>query len=152
FRAAWSLVLFGDRAALHELLAFADGGARFVFPAVMLGLRVAATSAAAEWIAAREADPTKQRLAILGAGASGDPGRAPWLLECMAKPELARLAGASLSLITGVDLVREKLTADPPPDFVPATSEDAADDRVALDPDDPLPWPARDAVAQRVHR
>jgi uncharacterized protein (TIGR02270 family) len=59
----------------------------------------------------------------------------------MEVPELARLAGESFSLISGVDLSYLDLDRAPPEgsDFGP--NDDPDDENVAMDPDDSLPWP-----------
>jgi len=61
------------------------------------------------WINALTKNPDHQRKAIIGAGSLGDPSSIPWLIEMMEIPELARVAGESLSIITGLDLAYEDL-------------------------------------------
>jgi uncharacterized protein (TIGR02270 family) len=72
---------------------------------------------------------------------AGDPLFCPWLICRMQEPAFARLAGEAFSWITGIDLAAHGLDRRPP-DRVPAgPNDDPADDRVAMDPDDGLPWP-----------
>ena len=80
-------------------------------------------------------------MAVVGAGALGDPAAVPWLLEQMTIPELARVAGEAFSMITGADLAYEDLDRKKPEDFEAGPSEDPADDDVAMDADERLPWP-----------
>ena len=81
------------------------------------------------------------------AAALGDPTIVPWLIEQMASPELARLAGGALTMITGVDLAAEKLSVKAPAGFEAGPSDDPADENVAMDPDESLPWPDAARVA-----
>jgi len=71
----------------------------------------------------------------------------------MDEPALARLAGESFSLITGLDLAYLDLERNPPEgvDFGP--NDDPEDDNVAMDEDDSLPWPdpARIAAWWQAH-
>jgi uncharacterized protein (TIGR02270 family) len=66
----------------------------------------------------------------------------------MDQPELARVAGEAVSLITGVDLAYDDLEGDWPEGFEAGPTENAEDDDVALDADEDLPWPAPDLIAQ----
>jgi uncharacterized protein (TIGR02270 family) len=74
-------------------------------------------------------------------GLLGDVRFVPWLIERMAEPALARLAGESFSWITGADLARQDLETLAAPALPEQPSDDPADDDVALDEDDSLPWP-----------
>jgi uncharacterized protein (TIGR02270 family) len=64
----------------------------------------------------------------------------------MQTPQLARVAGESFTLITGLDLAAEQLVTTAPPGFVPGPTEDPEDDDVTLDPDEHLPFPDVPAV------
>ena len=59
----------------------------------------------------------------------------------MKHPPIARLAGLSFSIITGVNLAYENLSGDKPEDFDAGPTEDPEDENVAMDPDENLPWP-----------
>jgi uncharacterized protein (TIGR02270 family) len=91
--------------------------------------------------------PAYLRAATIGIGVLGDPELVGVLLELMQVDEVARVAGESFSMITGVDLAYEDLDQDIPEDFVVGPTEDAADDNVAMDPDLDLPWPKHELVA-----
>lgn len=82
-----------------------------------------------------------RRAALAGAAALGDPALIPWILERMALPEDARLAGWAFSMVTGFDLIAHKLVGQPPPGFISSPNDDPADERVRMSPDEPLPWP-----------
>ena len=75
------------------------------------------------------------------AGAVGDPVFVPWLISLMGQLPLARLAGESFTMITGVDLAYRDLERKPPEDFNAGPTEDPKDENVEMDPDDSLPWP-----------
>lgn len=70
----------------------------------------------------------------------GDTALVPWLIERMADRAQARVAGEAFSTITGADLAALDLD-QPPADHVSGPSDDPADDDVALDDDENLPWP-----------
>jgi len=152
FSAAWSLVLLGDRLGLDPLLAFASQQGPFTEPAIELAARAAEPATWRAWIEACARDPSGLRAAVSAAGASGDAHFVPWLLEQARSPHLARVAGAALSLITGLDLEREHLTSLPPKGFSSGPSDDPDDEHVTPDPDEHLPWPDADAVSARWSR
>jgi len=88
----------------------------------------------------------RERLVIRAIGLLGDVQRVPWLIDRMAEEARARLAGEAFSMITGADLSAlglERSRPDEPPESADA---DPADDDVALDEDDGLPWPDRERV------
>ena len=78
---------------------------------------------------------------VTATGHLGDPVAVPWLISKMATPELARVAGESFALITGVDLAYDDLETDVPQDFQSGPTDEPSDPNVDLDPDDNLPWP-----------
>jgi uncharacterized protein (TIGR02270 family) len=82
-----------------------------------------------------------QKIALIGAGAIGDPALVPWLIEYMSVPEMARVAGESCAMITGVDLAYEQLEGKWPEGFEAGPTENPEDEDVQMDPDEDLPWP-----------
>jgi uncharacterized protein (TIGR02270 family) len=151
FAAAWSAVLLGDVAVVPTLWTFATfaaGRERIAASARALALRAMSADAGRARVdeLATGGDGGGLRSAVIGAGTVGDPTLVPWLLERMRTPELARVAGESFSLITGVDLVAERLAIQPPQGFSSGPTEDANDDDTALDPDEHLPWPDVDGL------
>ena len=85
--------------------------------------------------------PGRQRDLIRATGVIGDPLYIPWLIEHMADNATARLAGEAFSMITGLDLAYRDLDRRPPADFHSGPNDDPADENVALDEDENLPWP-----------
>jgi uncharacterized protein (TIGR02270 family) len=86
------------------------------------------------------------RTVIRAAGWAGDVMAVPWLINQMADAAQARVAGEAFSQLTGADLAL--LDLDHKGAAAPATtpSDDPADDAVALDEDESLPWPDVAAV------
>src|SRR6185503_8452331 len=66
--------------------------------------------------------------------------------EQMRAPELARLAGEAFTMITGADLVSEKLEAERPAGFEVGPTEDPEHPDVEVDPQEHLPWPEPEAI------
>jgi uncharacterized protein (TIGR02270 family) len=79
--------------------------------------------------------PSRQALIVLAH--HGDPATIPWIISAMARKGLARQAGWAFTMVTGVDLDAQRLTALPP------ASDDGADERLVPlhDPDVGLSWP-----------
>ena len=63
------------------------------------------------------------------------------LIGHMQNDELARLAGESFSLITGLDLSQPPFYRPQPDELEPGPDEDPEDENVEMDEDDGLPWP-----------
>jgi uncharacterized protein (TIGR02270 family) len=140
FWAAFGAGLVGERAAipvLEEAAERAPDGGR----ALEVVLRVMDRGAAQSWLRQLTGERRHARRVIRGLGILGDPAAVPWLIGRMADPELARLAGESFSLITGIDLALDDLEGDAPDGFEAGPSDDPAEESVALDPDEDLPWP-----------
>lgn len=87
--------------------------------------------------------PGRERDVVRGFGYLGDPVAVDWLISKTEFPDLCRLAGGSISMITGVDLAESDLeTLDEPEGFVdPGPNDNPDHDNVALDEDEDLPWP-----------
>jgi uncharacterized protein (TIGR02270 family) len=62
-------------------------------------------------------------------------------------PVLARTAGEAFSMITGIDLAYADLEGECPEGFDAGPTENPEDEDVAMDPDEDLPWPAAQLVA-----
>ncbi|RYF81966.1 MAG: TIGR02270 family protein [Comamonadaceae bacterium] len=86
-------------------------------------------------------DATLARPLIRGIGVAGDAHFLPWLVRQMHDKALARIAGESFSLITGLDLALLDLERDAPADAELGPNDDPADGDTAMDADDGLPWP-----------
>jgi len=87
-----------------------------------------------------------QRIALLGAGAIGDPALIPWLIDYMSIPDMARVAGESFTMITGVDLAYEDLEGEWPEGFEAGPTEEPEDEDVEMDPDEDLHWPEPELI------
>jgi len=142
WHAARAAVLLGDRhgavAALHDA-ASAHGDLRA--RSLDLVLKLCEPGETHVHLKALSQEPDAMRMLVRGVGTAGDPHYVPWLLQQMEVPALARLAGESLSLITGIDLSDAGLERKPPADAEPGPSEDPGDEDVSTDEDDGLPWP-----------
>jgi uncharacterized protein (TIGR02270 family) len=142
FWAAWSAVLLGAKGRALDLLKQAvvsDGSVqarafRLAIQAMTVGEAHALLQPLAE-------DLANIRTTIRGAGFAGDPVYVRWLIGFMANDTLARLAGESFSLITGLDLAWLDLERKPPENFESGPNDDPEDPNVEMDEDDGLPWP-----------
>ena len=145
WQAARSAVLLGDRAAAVATLqtvAAVPGPHRLDAIRVLLKvLAPAEARAVLKQLADHAKEPAGQRLLIQAVGVAGDAHFVPWLIQQMADLKLARLAGESLSTLTGLDLAYLDLELKPPQGVEPGPNDDPADDDVAMDEDDSLPWP-----------
>jgi uncharacterized protein (TIGR02270 family) len=149
FWVAWSAVLLGDREAALELLkttAAADGP--FKTRAFQLALLAMSADAGRNFLRQFATDPANIRTLIRGAGFAGDPAYIPWLIGHMTDDKLARLAGESFSMITGLDLAWLDLERKPPENFESGPNDDPEDANVAMDEDDGLPWPDQARIQQ----
>lgn len=146
FRNAWAITLLGERRSIASLRALATSP--YGEEACDIAIRCMPHTDAADWQRELANSPATIRLAIVAAGALGDPGCIPWLLDVMHDEALARAAGEAFSSISGVDLVRGKLFAMRPDGFESGPNDDPGDDNVAIDPDEHLPWPRPNVVAQ----
>jgi uncharacterized protein (TIGR02270 family) len=142
FWAAWSIALLnGHNEAVAALQAIAEAGGPFSERAVRMAIRRLPPRDAKLWIKKLIRELGQLRVAAIGAGALADPDIVPWLIDQMKIPALARVAGESFSLITGVHIGYDKLEGAKPEGFEPGPTEDPADANVAVDPDDNLAWP-----------
>ncbi len=145
FWSAWSCALLGDPAAAPVLWQIAGAGGPHAAAACAMAARCTEPARARAALEPLLAAPSSARAAVIGAGALGDPACAPWLIERLRAPSLARIAAEALSMLTGIAVERD-LEGERPADFNAGPSDDPADTNVAMDPDDRLPWPAPDAA------
>jgi uncharacterized protein (TIGR02270 family) len=142
FQAARSAALLGERqrsvAALTSL-ASAPGPCQPL--ALLFLMRFIAPTDAHRLLQPLAQQPAQVRLLIRAAGAGGNPHYVPWLLKQMEDPKLARLAGESFSLITGLDLAHLDFDVRNPPEPAVGPNDDPSDEQVALDEDESLPYP-----------
>ena len=107
--AAWSGRRLGDVREVSVLREIATSGDAMAEQACDVAARLVNTDEALDWqkqISKREGH---ERLAIIAAGVIGDPILVPWLPETMRIDNVARLADAVLSCITGVDIADNNL-------------------------------------------
>lgn len=142
FCAAWSATLLaGDAEAIRVLQAVAESNSPWREEAVQMAVRRMEPSAANDWLDALAEKPELARLAVIGSGVVGDVGAIPWLIEMMAAPALARVAGEAFTMLTGVDLAYEDMESEWPEGFEAGPTEDSEDENVEMDADENLPWP-----------
>lgn len=142
YYAARACVLLGESArGLPALAAIARGDGPFSQAALWLHCKADTPGVVHQTLRAFARDPGAQRRLLRGAGLSGDLQYMPWMLQQMEDPKLACLAGESFSMITGLDLAYLDLELRDTPAPPPGPNDDPADDNVAIDEDDSLPWP-----------
>lgn len=152
FYAAWSSGLLGSTAGVPVLQALGETEGPYAERACVAALRRIGVAEGIQWQRALAGKEKFQRMAVIGAGAIGDPVLIPWLIEHMAVPELARVAGESFSMITGVDLAYEDLEGEWPEGFEAGPTENPEDEDVEMDPDEDLPWPEHALIQDWWHK
>lgn len=145
--AASAARLSANPGAVEALRKIGESEPRFARSAIQLAARRLPLPAAKAWHASLAKNSKTLHLAILTAGAMGDPAVVPWLIERMSQPALARHAGEAFTLITGIDLKDQKLElkASPPPS--PGPVIDRAEVIKWLGPDQNLPCPDAKGIA-----
>jgi uncharacterized protein (TIGR02270 family) len=151
FWAAWAAVLLGDRGeSLNVLTRLSRGESAFVPRAMRLLLKATTIDWGHEFlralVKAAEKNAAMKRRLIRACGIVGDSHYVPWLIDLMSDDQLARLAGESFSMITGLDLWQPPFFRPQPESFESGASEDPNDDNVAMDEDDGLPWPDQERI------
>nr|WP_284504512.1 TIGR02270 family protein [Caballeronia sp. ATUFL_F1_KS4A] len=142
FHAARSALLFGDRdEALEVIRDIAATPSMFGDIALALAASVLAPADAHRWLERFASKPASARRLIRAVGFTGDPRYAQWLIGRMDDDRVARLAGESFSLITGVDFVRLGLERAP---LASGNSGGEKDADAAEEEDDGAPWPDPD--------
>lgn len=153
FELARALLFLGKRSDAHdrlEKLALNEGP--LASRATRLFLLSVNKSRPRELLRQLDADPARQRDVVRGFGLLGDPRAMEWLIEKCRDDAVARLAGESIALITGVALADNDLDReDAPEEADTAPNDDPADDNVQLDEDENLDWPHADRIAAWWH-
>lgn len=108
----WSRLLMGDDGAFAAFEPWLLQNSPHQISAIQLAIRSRPAQTHLPWLKklAQSADQIPQLLIALAA--LGDPQYMGWLLERMAEPRYATLAGFAFSQITGVDLVDAALIMD----------------------------------------
>lgn len=144
--ASWSAALLGHEPAFAALFRLSEEPGVVSANALSLAVRRLDLRRAREALVAMMGTEKLGRAAVIAAGALGDPQLVTPLLEAMESPALARVAGYSLTSITGIE-VRGGLESRAPEDYTAGPTDDPADMRVTMDPDEPLRWPSRAALS-----
>ncbi|MHC4103659.1 MAG: TIGR02270 family protein, partial [Planctomycetota bacterium] len=95
--AAWSSSLLGNMTGLPVLQNIAETEGRHAEGACSIALRRMSVAEGLDWNRAVAKKADLQRIALISAGAIGDPALIPWLMEYMSIPEMARVAGESFT-------------------------------------------------------
>jgi uncharacterized protein (TIGR02270 family) len=148
FSAVWSVSISGDVSSIPVLRNIAEGGGPHAEKACGLALRLMHLSDAHVWLQELSKSPDLHRIAVKGYGVISDPMSVPWLIQMMEVPELARVAGESFTMITGVDIAYQGLEGEWPEGFEAGPTESPEDEDVELDPDEDLPWPDPELIAE----
>ena len=146
FWSAWALALNGQPEGASQLSTWMTAPNVFADRAIQVALRAMPLENARNHIRQWVGQEQFVHRAIKGAGVLGDPASVPWLVAKMQHPALARLAGESFTMITGVDLAFSDLDDDAP-DMTPLTqtaTDEAVDD---LTDESNLAWPSPKKVA-----
>jgi len=152
YQAAWSAALLGGSDSAFALKTFVNPEFCQKENALILAMRRMPLKSALEWQTALAMQSDTMRFAIIGAGAIGDPTLIPWIMEQMSVPEFARIAGEAFSMITGVDMVDKNLEGQWPEGFEAGPTESPEDEDVEMDPDEDLPWPNPELIADWWHK
>jgi len=141
FWSTWAAARMGVMEALEPLADIAWNNLAHADRALDLLLRRLDVPPANSWLREFARLPERQRDLIRAIGVIGDPLFIPWLIERMAEPPIARLAGEAFSTITGLYLAQAALERRAPDDAQSGPNDDPADEDVAVDPDENHPWP-----------
>lgn len=149
--AAWSACLLGQQAGVEVLWDTAVRHNLMQERAVEAISLCLSADAALAW---QRDLVSKQfvRQALLCARTAPDARSLPWLFEMMDVPEHARLAGEAFTFLTGLDLAKQDLERDAPAGFEAGPNDDPTDERVAMDPDEDLPWPDPGKLKKSWHK
>lgn len=139
--AAWSGALLGEQAAIPTLQRFVDRAGPQREQACAMALRRMSVEQGQAWLKTLASAPDTLRLAVHAASVIGDPANIPWVMQQMALPQMARVAGESFTFITGIDLAYDDLDTDKPEGFESGPTENPEDENVEMDADEDLPWP-----------
>ncbi len=154
-RHAWAraLLFLGKQAeARQQLEQLALGNSEVASDAMRLSVLSVDAARARHLLRQLEPREERQRDVVSGFGLLGDPRAMDWLIDRCQNAELARLAGESIALITGVDLAENDLERDDPPeDAGSALNDDPADEHVELEADENLVWPDAERIAAWWH-
>lgn len=147
FWANWSAVLLGQHTLVSNLRPYALRPGPHQAQAIQLASRVLPVEQGREWVSAMASEAANVCAVVAATGILGDPHAVNWLIGRMGDPTLARLAGESFTLITGIELNKYGLTRSSPGGQTPIPNDDPKDAHVGLDEDENLPWPDAEKIA-----
>jgi uncharacterized protein (TIGR02270 family) len=139
FWANWSALLLGNQSAVEHLKKIALEDNIYKERALELVFHALSVDHARQWISEISGNPANNRTLVKSVALLGDPQAVSWLIQQMNNLIHARLAGLAFSLITGIDLVHEKLDKSVNVEFEDNPDNDIMDD--AENEDSDLPWP-----------
>lgn len=139
FWAYWSASLLGNKTAAQSLQSYLVSDNEHHILALQMVFSSLTIEQSRQIISIISKDSANLRIVIQAAGALGEPQVIPWLIQQMHIPELARIAGLSFSLITGLDLEQSQLIKAVDIPFEDNPQGDISDD--AAQDDNDLPWP-----------
>jgi len=150
FWACRSSLLLGDSQVLQRLLPYIMQTGPLQMASIEIAFRHPQNTHARQWLDKLACSPGQIRSAIKALAALGDPHGIDWLLEQMAIPEHAKIAGEAFSSITGVDLKQIQLI-----DTINTKEDDIEEDEdiddallLAQDEDQYLPVPHVEKINQ----
>ena len=141
FWAAWSLVLLGEKNYVKCLLPYLKWGGTYLDYAVQTIFRVVSIDVGLQLISELAKSPHQLRTAIRAAGVLGDPHLVPWLIGRISMPPFSRVAGESITLITGIDFEKNDLQLSLPEITEITTRGNTDFTHFELHEDEYLPWP-----------
>jgi uncharacterized protein (TIGR02270 family) len=97
-------------------------------------------------------EPKLQRRAIWSLGCIGTQEAAHYCIVALKHPKLARMAAEAYCAITGVDLVRERMSLPEPDEPSPAFEDDDLDANLVPSAEDQWPLPNPDALKEHWQR
>ena len=113
YMAARSGSILGDKACIETLYHMLFEELPWKDEICSLVFRRLGTKGGDSWQALYR-DPQWRREAVVAAGAIGDPALVPWLIEQMAEPNFARVAGEAFAMITGAHFEHDQLWGEQP--------------------------------------
>jgi uncharacterized protein (TIGR02270 family) len=142
FWAAWSnALLIGHKDTVAYLQDVAEAGGPFAERAAQMAMRRLTPNDAKIWLKRLVKELGQKRIAVIAAGTFANPEIILFLIDQMKVPKLARVAGESFSLITGANIVNDKLEGQKPEGFEAGPTDNPEDENVEMDQDENLPWP-----------
>jgi uncharacterized protein (TIGR02270 family) len=149
FAAAWSATRLSENLdSLAVLRTFAESADPRAYQALRIAIGRMDLASSKLWQASLANKKETSRLAVVAAGAIGDPALVPWLIAQMQFPLVARMAGQAFAMMTGVDLAYEDLDREKPVDFEAGPTENPQDENVETEQDADLRWPGPELVAE----